>query len=114
MGLNGWGSVGWLEGAVLVGLSGASARLLVASRCRAALLAGCAFASLALGVALEPRPAAAQFVCGGSADGSEPQTGAGGFGGGSTGNFACGSNASSMGARPPILRLGTIRTPTGI
>ncbi len=50
-----------------------------------------------------PFSAQAQFVCGGSADGSEPQTGAGAdatAAGGNT-NMACGTNANASGlARP--------------
>src|SRR5262245_36820522 len=42
---------------------------------------------------LVPTQAAAQFVCGGSATGAEPQTGAGATAGG--GGVACGTNANA-------------------
>ena len=51
---------------------------------------------LALGIALAAPPAAAQFVCGGSATGDERQTG-GGAVVGSGGNIACGSFADASG-----------------
>src|SRR5258708_13122990 len=48
---------------------------------------------------LAPVPAAAQFVCGGSATGAEPQTGAGAVATG-IGDVACGSNANANGGLP--------------
>src|SRR5262245_54507358 len=42
-------------------------------------------------------PAAAQFVCGGSANGAEPQAGAGAVAGGNA--VACGPNAQATGAQ---------------
>src|SRR5258708_36090270 len=67
-------------------------------------LAGGTLRSLAIAAAgltattamLAPVPAAAQFVCGGSATGAEPQTGAGAVATG-IGDVACGSNANANG-----------------
>src|SRR4051812_28843975 len=51
---------------------------------------------IALGVALAPIPAAAQFVCGGSATGAEPQTGGGAVAIGAN-SVACGTSAQAIG-----------------
>jgi hypothetical protein len=55
-----------------------------------------AITSIVLGLGLATT-AQAQFVCGGSTDGSEPQGGAGATGAGSTANVACGSQANASG-----------------
>jgi len=67
-------------------------------RQRALLLASCALVSATLGVTLAPGSAQAQFVCGGSTDGSEPQTGAGATATGSGNNMACGQSANANGS----------------
>jgi hypothetical protein len=46
-------------------------------------------------------PAQAQFVCGGSTDGSEPQTGAGATAAGDARNVACGANANASSTGTP-------------
>jgi autotransporter adhesin len=51
-----------------------------------------------LAVCLAAAPAQAQFICGGSATGAEPQAGGGATAGGSTSNFACGPSANASGA----------------
>ncbi len=64
---------------------------------RSALVGGCAIIAIAAMVALAPRPVAAQFICGGSATGAEPQAGGGAAAVGSVNNFACGTNANASG-----------------
>src|SRR5260370_42010037 len=84
------------------------ARLLGASA-----LAGGALRSLAIAAAgltattamLAPVPAAAQFVCGGSATGAEPQTGAGAVATG-IGDVAGGSHANANGGPAAAARGG--------
>jgi len=72
-------------------------------------------------------PARAQFVCGGSSNGGEPQAGAGANATGSLNNLACGTNATGVGngsstsrlesspvlmaTRVPTSRLGTALSP---
>ena len=53
-----------------------------------------AVSAIAVGMFLAPAPAAAQFVCAGSATGAEPQTGASGTATGAL-SVACGTNASA-------------------
>ena len=53
-------------------------------------------AALVLALCLGSVPVKAQFVCGGSTDGGEPQTGAGAFAAGSPSNFACGNTATGI------------------
>jgi hypothetical protein len=51
--------------------------------------------AITLMLCLGASPAQAQFVCGGSANGGEPQTGAGASATGSGSNVACGTNANA-------------------
>jgi len=82
-------------------------------------LAGGTLRSLAIAAAgltattamLAPVPAAAQFVCGGSATGAEPQTGAGAVATG-IGDVACGSNANVNGGLATATGDGAMATGT--
>src|SRR5713101_3293637 len=51
---------------------------------------------VALGLTLAI-PAEAQFICGGSVDGTEPQGGGGATASGGVSNFACGTKAQALG-----------------
>jgi hypothetical protein len=59
-----------------------------------------------LAVCLAAAPAQAQFICGGSATGGEPQAGGGATAAGSANNFACGPTANASGA-------GSVNSATG-
>src|SRR5260221_6541296 len=102
-------------------LAGESIDMPLSRRARllgASALAGGALRSLAIAAAglaattamLAPVPAAAQFVCGGSATGAEPQTGAG-AGATGIGAVACGPRANADGNPPTAAGHG--RPPTG-
>jgi trimeric autotransporter adhesin len=66
------------------------------SSVRGTLLAATALGSV-LAASIGVPPAQAQFVCGGSTAGGEPQTGAGADATGSAGNVACGPLANASG-----------------
>src|SRR6185295_4967232 len=57
--------------------------------------------------------AQAQFVAGGSADGSEDQTGQGAYAGGSAGNTAVGPNANSSGTSSNNTAVGNLANAQG-
>lgn len=71
------------------------------SRLSVALVAGSAIIIILAGATLGPRPAAAQLVCGVSATGADPQTGAGATATG-TEAIACGSSAHASGGSSAV------------
>lgn len=81
---------------------------------RMAILAAGAMGAAAAGLVLAPPGAQAQFICGGSTTGAEPQTGGGAVAAGSAFNVACGTNASASGANSENTAIGTLAGATGV